>query len=219
MEMSGEQQINAPRDAVWAALNDPDVLRQCIPGADEVIKTSDTEFNAAVTAKIGPVKAKFKGVVSLSDIDPPNGYRISGEGKGGAAGFGKGEAQVALAEVDGGTLLQYHVKASVGGKLAQLGSRLIDGVAKKMADDFFTTFKETVSSGAAEPTAAEPAAEAAPAAQPASQPAPQPAPQPAASPAASSGDAKGGMGPRIWIPLLIIVIAVIIWMYYGQSGG
>ena len=145
MEMTGEQRIEASRQAVWEALNDADILRQCIPGADEVTKVSETEFAALITVKVGPVKAKFKGNVTLSDLDPPNGYTISGEGKAGPAGFGKGEAKVSLAEDGDRTLLTYTVKATVGGKLAQLGSRLIDGVARKMAGDFFTVFNEVVS--------------------------------------------------------------------------
>ena len=127
MEMSGEQIIAAPRQAVWDALNDPEVLKACIPGCDSLEKTSDTDMTATVTAKVGPVKAKFNGSVTLSEIDPPNGYRISGEGKGGAAGFAKGGAQVTLSDSnEGGTVLRYTVDATVGGKLAQIGSRLIE---------------------------------------------------------------------------------------------
>ncbi|MBM3559428.1 MAG: carbon monoxide dehydrogenase subunit G, partial [Alphaproteobacteria bacterium] len=125
MEMSGEYRIAAPRKVVWAALNDPEILRQAIPGCDSIDKTSDTEMTAKVTAKVGPVRASFEGRVTLSDLDPPNGYRISGEGKGGPAGFAKGGANVRL-EADGdGTVLKYDVDATVGGKLAQLGARLI----------------------------------------------------------------------------------------------
>lgn len=137
MDMSGEYRIPATREVVWEALNDPEVLKECIPGCDNLEKTSDTEMAAEVTAKVGPVKAKFKGAVTLSDLDPPNSYRITGEGKGGAAGFAKGGADIHLAEESDGTLLSYTAKAQVGGKLAQLGSRLIDGTAKKMADEFF----------------------------------------------------------------------------------
>ena len=140
MEMTGEYRIPASRDAVWQALNDPDVLKQCIPGCDEIEKSSDTEFSAKVTAKVGPVKAKFSGAVTLSDIDPPNGYTISGEGTGGAAGFAMGGAKVALAEDGSETILTYDVNATVGGKLAQIGSRLIDSTSKKMANEFFGKF-------------------------------------------------------------------------------
>lgn len=151
MDMTGEYLVPAPKQAVWEALNDPEILKQCIPGCEEVNKTSDTGFDAKVSAKVGPVKAKFAGAVTLSDIDPPNGYTISGEGKGGAAGFAKGGAKVALSEAEGGTLLKYEVNAQVGGKLAQIGARLIDSTAKKMANDFFKTFSEVVGSAAGSP--------------------------------------------------------------------
>ncbi|MEP5622320.1 MAG: carbon monoxide dehydrogenase subunit G, partial [Hyphomicrobiales bacterium] len=137
MDMNGSHRIPAKRDAVWAALNDPEVLKVCIPGCDSLEMTSDTEMTAAVTSKIGPVKAKFKGAVTLSDINPPESYTISGEGKGGVAGFAKGSAKVSLAEEGDETVLTYEAKAQVGGKLAQLGSRLIDSTAKKMAEEFF----------------------------------------------------------------------------------
>jgi uncharacterized protein len=145
MSMTGEVQLPASRDVVWAKLNDPDVLKTCIPGCEELNKTSDTEFQAVATTKIGPVKARFKGRVQLSDLNPPNGYKISGEGDGGVAGFAKGGATVALTEKDGGTLLTYNVEAQIGGKLAQLGQRLVNGAAKKLADDFFQKFATSVS--------------------------------------------------------------------------
>ncbi|KZL22038.1 Carbon monoxide dehydrogenase subunit G (CoxG) [Pseudovibrio axinellae] len=137
MEMSGEQLIGASKEKVWEALNDPELLKKCIPGCDSLEKTSDTEMSATVTAKVGPVKAKFKGDVTLSELNPPNSYKISGEGKGGVAGFAKGSADVTLSESGDGTLLNYEVKAKVGGKLAQLGNRLIDSTAKKLAEEFF----------------------------------------------------------------------------------
>jgi len=142
MDMTGQHTIPAPRQTVWEALNDPDVLKQCIPGCEEIERTDDGGFTAKVSVKVGPVKAKFGGAVTLSDIDPPNGYTISGEGKGGAAGFAKGGAKVKLEEAEGGaaTLLSYEVNANVGGKLAQIGARLIDSTAKKYANDFFETF-------------------------------------------------------------------------------
>ena len=147
MEMSGEYKINASREKVWEALNDPEILKQSIPGCEEIDQKSPTEMSAKVTAKVGPVKAKFSGEVELTDLDPPNGYRISGEGKGGAAGFAKGGANVTLEEDGAGTLLKYEVDAQVGGKLAQLGARLIDGTAKKMAGQFFENFAAAVESG------------------------------------------------------------------------
>jgi carbon monoxide dehydrogenase subunit G len=145
MTMTGEVQLPANREVVWAKLNDADVLRVCIPGCEELNKLSDTEFQAVATTKIGPVKARFKGKVQLSELNPPNGYRISGEGEGGVAGFAKGGATVSLTEKDGGTLLTYNVEAHIGGKLAQLGQRLINGAAKKLADDFFKNFAAQVS--------------------------------------------------------------------------
>jgi carbon monoxide dehydrogenase subunit G len=153
MEMTGEYRIPAPREKVWAALNDPEVLKACIPGCDSLEKTSENEMTAAVTAKVGPVKAKFTGAVTLSNIKPPESYTISGEGKGGVAGFAKGGADVALTPDGDATILRYAVKAQVGGKLAQLGARLIDSTAKKMAEEFFGAFSERLG-GAAEPVAA-----------------------------------------------------------------
>jgi hypothetical protein len=140
MTMTGEYQLAAPRQAVWEKLNDAETLKSCIPGCETFERTADNEFQALATVKIGPVKAKFKGKVLLSDLDPPNGYRISGQGDGGVAGFAKGGATVALAEKDGGTLLSYNVEAQIGGKLAQLGQRLVNGAAKKTADEFFKNF-------------------------------------------------------------------------------
>lgn len=144
MEMSGERLIAAPRSEVWAALNDPDVLKACIPGCQEMERAGDNGFAATVKQRVGPVSATFKGEVQLSNIVEGQSYTISGEGKGGAAGFAKGGADVGLEEAEGGTRLIYKVEAKVGGKLAQLGGRLIDGFAKKMADQFFTDFQTTV---------------------------------------------------------------------------
>jgi carbon monoxide dehydrogenase subunit G len=144
MTMAGEQLLAAPQEKVWAALNDTDVLKACIPGCETLDRLSATEFTAVATNKIGPVKARFKGKVHLTDLDPPNGYKISGEGDGGIAGFAKGGAVVVLTPKDGGTLLTYNVEAQIGGKLAQLGQRLINGVAKKLADDFFVKFAAAV---------------------------------------------------------------------------
>ncbi|MPZ39537.1 MAG: carbon monoxide dehydrogenase [Rhizobiales bacterium] len=147
MTMSGEVQLPASRDTVWAKLNDPVVLKGCVPGCEQLDKTSDTEFQAVASIKVGPVKARWKGKVRLSDLDPPNGYKISGEGEGGVAGFAKGGATVALTDKDGGTLLSYNVEAQIGGKLAQLGQRLINSAAKKTADDFFANFAKAVKEG------------------------------------------------------------------------
>ena len=144
MEMQGERRIPAPRQIVWERLNDPETLKQCIPGCESVDKVSDTEFTAKVRAKVGPVSARFSGKVTLSDLDPPSGYTISGEGTGGVAGFAKGSAKVALEEDGGETVMRYGVQAQVGGKLAQIGSRLVDGTARKLANQFFNRFAAAV---------------------------------------------------------------------------
>ena len=146
MTMTGEVQLPASREVVWAKLNDPAVLKSCIPGCEELNVAGENQFEAVAKMKVGPVSARFKGKVTLSDFDPPSSYKISGEGEGGVAGFAKGGATVALAEKDGGTLLSYNVEAQIGGKLAQLGQRLINGAAKKLADEFFTKFAEAVKS-------------------------------------------------------------------------
>lgn len=146
MNMDGEERIGASVERVWEALNDPEILKQCIPGCQSLEKTSDTELTAVVALKIGPVKAKFNGSVELKDLNPPNSYSIVGEGKGGVAGFAKGGADVSLKEDGPGTtVLTYTAKADVGGKLAQLGSRLITSTSKKLAGQFFSSFNETVS--------------------------------------------------------------------------
>lgn len=144
MEISAEQKIAAPRDRVYAALNDPEILRQSIPGCETLEKVSDTEMKATVVLKVGPVKARFKGAVSLQDLDPPVSYSIIGEGKGGPAGFAKGRADIALAEDGAGTILSYVVKVDLGGKIAQLGSRLMDSTARKISGQFFDQFSKLV---------------------------------------------------------------------------
>ena len=145
MTMDGEVMLPAPKEAVWAALNDPDVLRRCIPGCESLERTDDTTFVAAAKVTVGPVKATFKGRVGLTDIDAPHGCTISGEGQGGIAGFAKGGARVRLADAEPGhTRMTYDVEAQVGGKIAQLGGRLINGVAKKYADQFFDSFAKAV---------------------------------------------------------------------------
>jgi uncharacterized protein len=144
MEMTGSEFIQLPQQRVWEALNDPDVLKACIPGCETVERISDTEYRVAMTAAVGPVKARFTGKLLLSEMNPPDSYTLAFEGSGGAAGFGKGSSRVSLAPEADGTRLSYTAKATVGGKLAQVGSRLIDGVAKKMAEDFFKRFNDTV---------------------------------------------------------------------------
>jgi uncharacterized protein len=155
-KMDGEFLLPADRQSVWECLNDPDVLRQCIPGCKELEKTGETSFSAVVTIKIGPVTATFRGEVQLNDLDPPNGYRIEGQGEGGAAGFARGGAKVVLAEAgEQGTLLTYDVDAVIGGRLAQLGGRLVNGVAKKLADQFFASFAQQVEQDHGDAAAAE----------------------------------------------------------------
>ncbi len=195
MEMSGEYRIPAPRQTVWDALNDPDVLKEAITGCEELERNEEGGFTAKVRAKVGPVNARFAGKVTIVDPDPPNGYRIEGEGTGGAAGFAKGGANVALAEDGGETVLTYEANASVGGKLAQIGSRLIDGTAKKMADEFFAKFSEIVAEKASggrpadeEPPQEKPAAAAGAAAAAAE------APAPAEKPYSDGAPSIGGAG-------------------------
>ncbi|MES2712804.1 MAG: carbon monoxide dehydrogenase subunit G [Pseudomonadota bacterium] len=178
MEMTGERLIAAPRQAVWEGLNDPEVLRTSIPGCETIERTEDGGFSARIAVKLGPMAAKFAGRVKLENLDPPNGYTIAGEGNGGAMGFAKGGADVKLVDNGAGTILSYTVKAQVGGKMAQLGARLIDSTAKQMADQFFDRF------------AARMTADALPAAAPASDALPADAPANGAIPTASSTGAE-----------------------------
>ncbi|HEX4885569.1 MAG TPA: carbon monoxide dehydrogenase subunit G [Casimicrobiaceae bacterium] len=163
MEITQTRVVPAAPDRVWAALNDPDVLKACVPGCEAFERTGENGYRATVAAKIGPVAARFHGKLELADVTPPTGYTLKFEGQGGAAGFANGSARVSLAPAEaGGTALTYAVKAQVGGKLAQIGNRLVDGAAAKLADDFFARFSEAV---APKPVAAE-VAVAAPAALP-----------------------------------------------------
>lgn len=155
MKMTGEQHIRLSQPDVWKALNDPAILQACIPGCESIESTANNEYKVIMTAAIGPVKAKFDGKLALSDINPPHSYSLAFQGSGGAVGFGKGGAHVSLVPENEGSLLTYEAHAQVGGKLAQVGSRLIDGVARKMAEDFFTRFKAAVEPPAVEPAAAE----------------------------------------------------------------
>ncbi|WP_120495616.1 carbon monoxide dehydrogenase subunit G [Kiloniella sp. EL199] len=145
MELKDEQKIIAPREEVYAALNDPEILQKCIPGCEVLEKISDTEMTAIIILKIGPLKVKMKGVVELSNLKPPESYTITGEGKGGPSGFAKGGADIDLVEETDGTLLKYNVKIDIGGKIAQLGTRLIDSTAQKLARQFFDKFNELLS--------------------------------------------------------------------------
>jgi len=204
MDMTGEFRVLAPREAVWKALNDPEILKQCIAGCEELQKTSDTEFVAKVTARVGPVKAGFTGKVTLSDLDPPNGYKITGEGQGGAAGFARGGAQVRLEPDGDGTLLKYTVNATIGGKLAQIGARLIDGTARKMANDFFAKFTEIVGAPTQPVVPAEPAGSA-------------PSSMPMAAAPAEKGETlpSKGLKPWVWVTALIL-LALVLLFYYGR---
>jgi len=189
MELSDERRIAAPRERVWAALNDPEVLRRCIPGCQSLDKRSETEMDATVALKVGPVKATFQGSVTLQDLNPPESYVIVGEGKGGAAGFAKGRAEVTLLPEEGATLLCYAVRADVGGKIAQLGSRLMEGTARKLSGEFFEKFGAIVEEGEV-PAAEAPEPEAA-----------TPAPEPPASPASIPAPTRAGI--PAWLPWLL----------------
>ncbi len=156
MDMKGSRLVPTDVDTTWRALNDPEVLRACIPGCESIDRVSDTEYRVAMTARVGPVSAKFTGRLLLADIVAPRSYTLKFEGQGGAAGFANGAAKVELSPVDGGTRIDYAVNAQVGGKLAQIGSRLIDGAAAKVADDFFARFVERA--GGSPPPPAEAAA-------------------------------------------------------------
>ena len=199
MDMTGERRIPAPREKVWQGLNDPVVLKASIPGCESLEKLSDTEFKATAAIKIGPIAARFSGKVALTEIDPPNGYRIGGEGQGGVAGFAKGGATVALTDDGTDTLLKYDVQAQVGGKIAQLGARLIDATAKSMAEQFFTRFAAQVS----EPVAVEAPVVGTMGAQPGDAPvapssiAPSSIAQPANSPAHAAAAVPGTLGETV----------------------
>jgi len=202
MHMTGEQRIAASRQRVWEALNDPEVLRQCIPGCQSLERDGDNRFSAIAEVKIGPIGARFKGGVELSELDPPNGYTITGQGSGGVAGSARGGAKVRLSDDGAGTLVSYTVDAEVGGRMAQLGGPLIDATAKNLAGKFFAKFGEVVSGGAA------PAATAAPA-EPVAAPVSEAAPIPIALPA-------GGF-PTGWV--LATVAAIVAGFLLGRSAS
>ncbi len=190
MEISGEFRIPAARERVWEALNDPEILRESIPGCQELEKVSETEFAARVMVKVGPVRAPFKGKVALSELEPPSGYKISGEGQGGAAGFARGEADVRLTEANGATLLSYEARATVGGKIAQVGQRLLDSTARKLSGEFFGNFSERLAGAPVAPAEApEEVAEAAPA------------------------PARAGVGPWLWVAGVVAVVVVLLLVF------
>lgn len=204
MEMTGQQLIAAPIDRTWVALNDPGMLRQCIPGCESIDRVSENSYALGMAVRVGPMNARFKGKLDLENVQPPRSYTIRFEGQGGAAGFGKGSADVTLTPQEAGTQLDYAVKAQVGGKIAQIGSRLVDAAARKMADDFFTAFNARVSAGAA----------------PAAAPALPEEETVAAGVAAEAGlrapagtpPARAGVPMWVWIVGAIIVVAVIAWL-------
>jgi uncharacterized protein len=250
MDMTGEFRIPAPRQRVWEGLNDPEILKQCIPGCEAIEKVSDTEFAARAVARVGPVRASFAGKVTLSDLDPPRSYMISGEGQGGVAGFAKGSARVRLdEEASETTLLKYEVDAHVGGKLAQIGSRLIDATSRKMASDFFERFAALMAPGverapdmaASETAGTEPAAtEKRPveAVVAATTPAPLEAQPPSSTPppAAAPGVERAAeepapqnrppapaapfrLPPAIWVTGLAVVVALMLYYFTRHGGG
>ena len=227
MEMTGEFRIPAPRQRVWEGLNDPEVLKQCIPGCQALEKVSDTEFNGKVIASVGPVRAAFGGKVTLSDLDPPQGYTISGEGSGGVAGFAKGGAKVNLAEDGAATILSYAVQAQVGGKLAQVGSRLIDGVARKMASDFFGHFAAVMAPEQPVPAAAAVMGPEQPASAPAMMGESDSSPKPpvaeleplTAEPPLSAPPPKPGgirLSPAVWVTGLVVIIILLLYFFTRQ---
>jgi carbon monoxide dehydrogenase subunit G len=216
MEMTGEFRIPAPRQRVWEALNDPEVLKLSIPGCQALEKVSDTEFNGRVLASVGPVRATFGGKVTLSDLDPPQSYTISGEGSGGVAGFAKGGAKVELTENDGATVLHYAVQAQVGGKLAQIGSRLIDGVARKMANDFFARFAAAVAPEQSPPASAEPdQGEAAPVSPIAEE---EPVVAETAPPPPAPGPATARLPPAVWVTGLAVIVILLLYFFTGHDA-
>lgn len=229
MQMTGEQRIPAPRETVWRALNDAKILEACIPGCQELVKTSDTQMAATAVLKVGPVTAKFQGAVTLSDLDPPNGYRITGEGQGGVAGFAKGGAVVRL-EADGNeTILHYDVSADVGGKLSQLGGRLIDATAKKLSAAFFTRFAEEIEaqyggkSGNTEAVAPQSAPSSLAAAQPpVASSAPQSEPPRHVQPTSRAAEvAPNASGLGRWAGLLVLAAALCVcwYLFVGSTSS
>jgi uncharacterized protein len=212
MEMTGKFRIPALRQRVWQGLNDPEILKQCIPGCQSLDKLSDTEFAGRVVATVGPVKATFGGKVTLSDLDPPQSYTISGEGSGGVAGFAKGGAKVQLTEDGDATVLSYAVQAQVGGKLAQIGSRLIDGVSRKMAGDFFERFASVMApEQPAEPVQEEIAAPPLPAE-------PEVPLRPPTPPSPVPRSTNIRLPPALWVTGLAAIIILMLYLFTGHEA-
>ncbi|HYF21586.1 MAG TPA: carbon monoxide dehydrogenase subunit G [Ramlibacter sp.] len=196
MEMQGNRTLPVTQQQAWDALNDPEVLKACIPGCEKVERVGDDRFTVGMAVKIGPVAAKFAGKITLGDVNPPESYTLQFDGQGGAAGFGKGTAKVALAPAPAGTDLTYAVTAQVGGKIAQVGQRLIDGVARSMAEDFFKRFDAEMQRRYPAPAPVEAAA--------------APAPAPAA--AAPAGGGTSAIPAWTWIAVGIVVVAAAFWL-------
>jgi uncharacterized protein len=196
MEFKGRYLIPASPEKVWSSLNDPQILRQCIPGCERMDKTDETHFSAAAVLKIGPVKATFNANIALENLDPPRRCTLKGEGQGGVAGFARGEAEVVLTPQTGGTELSYTAQANIGGKLAQIGQRLIDGAAKQIADDFFVRFTAAVAN--APDAVAEPA---------------MPAPEVAPMATDETSEARRGLAPEVWVVGLIALIAILLLLF------
>ena len=206
MKMAGEFRVARAREAVWAALNDPAVLKRCLPGCQEIERISETEMTATLIVKVGPVKATFAGAVTLSDLDPPNGYTLSGQGQGGAAGFASGEARVALVEEGGETVVRYDVDAKVGGKLAQIGSRLIDSTAKKLAGQFFDSLAETLAAAGEAEGGEEEAGGSEDRPLAGDTPAAEAPPMPTAEP-------RKGLPTVLWVSAVVVVAAILILVF------
>ncbi|MEK9685597.1 MAG: carbon monoxide dehydrogenase subunit G [Rhodospirillaceae bacterium] len=196
MDMTGEFRIPAARETVWEALNNPEVLKASIPGCQKLDKVSDEELTATVKSKVGPVSATFTGKVTLSDINPPSGYKISGEGQGGVAGFAKGGAEVILEEDGSETILKYTATAQVGGKLAQIGSRLIDSTAKKMANEFFTNFVKQIGTPGQEPEVKDAETKGS-----------------EISTTQEVEKPSQGLSPAIWVTGLIVIVAALLYVF------
>ena len=195
MEFKGRYLIPASPQKVWNSLNDPQILRQCVPGCERMDKTDDTHFSAAAVLKIGPVKATFNANIALDNLDPPHRCTLKGEGQGGVAGFARGEAEVVLTPEGDGTVLSYTAQAQIGGKLAQIGQRLIDGAAKQVADDFFVRFAAAVASA---PDMAQ---------------VPPPQPEPVQPRIDTPAEKRGGLAPEIWVIGLIALIAALLLLF------
>lgn len=196
MEMTGQRTLPVPPQQAWDALNDPAALQACIAGCESITLVAPDQYDLVMSARIGPVAARFRGKLTRSDAVEPVSYRIAFDGQGGAAGFGKGTADVRLSPVEGGTLLDYSVRASVGGKIAQIGSRLIDGAARKIADDFFAAFETRISTQAAADAAAS-----------------GEAPSGTAPAAPTAAPATPGAGRGRWIVAALIAAAILAWLF------